>query len=134
MKRSGYLARRVLLTGGSTLEPRGYVPPRAKSASKRKRLKAQRDHQYGRDALGDFAAFVRQAGCVVGRRCVGSTQAAHLFGRGAHPELSGVGNMAGLCAQHHTEQGSLTAATFNDRHSINFAHECARLKALWEDR
>lgn len=89
------------------------LPRVTKDPDKRRRLKARRDRQFGRDDAGDFAAFVRSFGCLVGRLtnwrtgCETPIEAAHLRSRGAHPSEPGVGNLVPLCRAHHRQQHEL---------------------------
>lgn len=140
------LKRSRLKSGSKPLDRGTRLSPVTKDPNRRRRNKARRDVEYGRDGRGDFATFVRAQGCVVPgakgtasspawgetRACYGRTEAAHLRGRGAHPGVNGVGNIAGLCEQHHAQQEHATAS-FNRIYGLDYAHECVVLANLWED-
>jgi len=113
----------------ATPKRRTPLAPVSKDPSRRKRTKARRDHQYGRDERGDFAAFVRAHPCLgwsyLGGGCEGPNEACHIQGRGAHPEVHGVGNLWPGCSYHHQHQYRIPM-------EVRQAY-AAKLAAEWED-
>ena len=104
----------------------------------RARTKARRERQFGRDARGDFAAFVRAKGCEVAREwpddhvCSGPVEFAHLASRGAHPERPGVGNGIGLCRRMHQRQHAWGWEMFAEHYGIYQASRARVLADQWE--
>ena len=79
-----------------------------------------------REQYGEHGAYVRDHGCVVGHRCGGQIQAAHVKSRGAGGTAR---DLVGMCALHHGESHAMGIQTFQKFYEIDLAAEAAR---LWE--